>query len=387
MVDLTVEFAGIKFKNPIFVGSGPPTTTFEQLKVYADAGASAVDTKIVATFPPHPSHRRILYDKKSGAVFWQMMRAGDEALTLDEAVTLIKRVKQELGIPVFGNMMGFTENPKEWVEIAQLLEDAGADLIHTALGEEVITPWRIPIIEEIPEKIIKPLCESVKIPVMVKLSPYMSFRIPAISKACEKAGVKALSTIDAYFGLPPLNIEEGGKPAFLSCDKQLFPAGVSGPWLKPMTYWCTYQAANSVNIPVSAVGGITDTKDVIEAMMYGAKTVQVMTSIILKGTQIITKTIEELEKFMERNGYNKIDDFVGLANQHIVSSITEFNLPHAVIEIEETKCNGCGLCALPAHCNAISIKDDMAQLESNLCKGCALCVYLCNRKAITLKRV
>src|SRR3990172_4652065 len=45
MAELSVEVAGVKFKNPIWVASGEPTSTYDKIKRGIDAGAGAVVAK------------------------------------------------------------------------------------------------------------------------------------------------------------------------------------------------------------------------------------------------------------------------------------------------------------------------------------------------------
>jgi dihydroorotate dehydrogenase len=55
MVDLGVEIAGIRFKNPVWIASAEPAESFEKMKRGIDAGAGAVITK---SFNYGPEFRR-----------------------------------------------------------------------------------------------------------------------------------------------------------------------------------------------------------------------------------------------------------------------------------------------------------------------------------------
>ena len=52
MVDLSVEIAGVHFKNPVWLASGEPTWGFERIKRGIDAGAGGIVAKSLNVPPP-----------------------------------------------------------------------------------------------------------------------------------------------------------------------------------------------------------------------------------------------------------------------------------------------------------------------------------------------
>ena len=51
MADLSVEFSGVKLKNPIIVASAEPSNSVENIKKCIDFGAGAVITKTIGDIP------------------------------------------------------------------------------------------------------------------------------------------------------------------------------------------------------------------------------------------------------------------------------------------------------------------------------------------------
>jgi TPP-dependent indolepyruvate ferredoxin oxidoreductase alpha subunit len=48
------------------------------------------------------------------------------------------------------------------------------------------------------------------------------------------------------------------------------------------------------------------------------------------------------------------------------------------------ECNGCGICAKPGHCEAVTIKNKKAYVDKKLCVGCATCSDLCPTGAMEM---
>jgi len=61
--------------------------------------------------------------------------------------------------------------------------------------------------------------------------------------------------------------------------------------------------------------------------------------------------------------------------------------PDGNAAIDQSKCNGCGLCIKKLGCPAISLDKGKAVINSALCTGCGLCVDLCAFEAIKCEEV
>jgi len=149
-----------------------------------------------------------------------------------------------------------------------------------------------------------------------------------------------------------------------------------------------YLASQSVKIPVMGIGGITNARDAIETIMYGASAVGVVTAPILKGFGVITEIRDGIAAFMARHGYQSIEEFRGIAKKHVVADMyTEIDLPTCAPSVDSQLCDGCGICTLPGHCDAISIEGSIAVCNEERCEGCGLCAQLCPQEAMTMSEL
>ena len=88
-------------------------------------------------------------------------------------------------------------------------------------------------------------------------------------------------------------------------------AGLSGPAIKPIALRMVHQVSHAVNIPVMGLGGITTWQDAIEFIMAGATVIQVGTATFMK-PDISMDIIDGMEKYLEDNGYESIEDIRGI---------------------------------------------------------------------------
>jgi dihydroorotate dehydrogenase (NAD+) catalytic subunit len=146
---------------------------------------------------------------------------------------------------------------------------------------------------------VKSYCKQ---PLIVKLTPNVS-NIKEIAIAAENAGADAISLINTLLGMV---IDIHSKRPVL---KNNF-GGLSGPAVKPIAVRMTYEVANSVNIPVIGMGGITCGEDAIEFFLAGAKAIMVGTHNFVTPSACLD-VIGGIKTYMKINNYKSLDEFVG----------------------------------------------------------------------------
>jgi len=222
----------------------------------------------------------------------------------------------------------------------------------------------------------KAVKESIDLPVTVKLSPNFAY-IGEIAKAAEDAGADAISATNSVQAFHGVDIETG---------KPMLPAfgGYSGPAIKPITLRCVAQVANAVKIPISAIGGVSSWKDIVEYIMVGATTVQTCTAAMWRGTTVFKELTDGIRSYMERKGYESIQDFRGIALQYLTTTeeLAKRKPMHA--RIDEALCNGCKMCVTVCSYDAVKMVEKKAFVDPKKCDGCGLCKEWCATEAIQL---
>ena len=123
------------------------------------------------------------------------------------------------------------------------------------------------------------------LPLLVKLSPNVA-DIRPIARAIADAGADALTAINTLSGIA---VAPGrGRPLLGNIY-----GGLSGPAVKPVALRVVYEAAQAVEIPVVAIGGVTNLDDVLDFLAVGAVAVQVGTAIFADPT-LPVRLVDEL---------------------------------------------------------------------------------------------
>jgi dihydropyrimidine dehydrogenase (NAD+) subunit PreA len=391
MADLGVEFAGVVFKNPVLIASSSLTNNIRQLKRLEEAGAGGVVTKHTCTTPVlNPADFRAVVLDNGWCV------QGDRRLSFEEGKELIRQAKSELSIPVIANFAGISADEDSWAENARALQEAGADMLEMDLANpvpEMASPapgygaFFVAQDASLTGKVTKAVKQAVDIPVIGKLLIKGVNPVP-IAKACQENGADAIAAINAVYGLPGVDIRQGGKPLYLGFDKQPV-SNYMGPPINPMAMWYTALLAETVDIPLSSSGGISTWENVVERLMLGATTVQLCSAAYLDGLEAITQCVAGLEKYLDEYGYGTPSEIIGQALEYIVPREQLVIYPLEARIVDQEKCLDCeGPCIerTNATCLAISREERVPSVDSDLCTGCCLCYYFCPEGAIEMRR-
>ena len=393
MADLSVEFAGLKLKNPFIIASSELTNKIDKIKLAEEKGASAVSTKL--TFLKAPFYARPYHIIEKGGAFYA---PSGERMNVEETQTLIQQCKEQTALKVIANMMGPGEDWEGWAKLACMLEDAGADMLELNMSCPNLGLMAAqPGLDEEPElgaalgkdpvlagQVTKAVTDAVKIPVMPKMTPEANTML--VAKSVQKNGAAAVSAINGPQSLPPLDIYNGGRSFYPSTGNQSF-AGLCGPWIRPLAYRHIAQMRIVCpDLPIAGGGGLMNWRHSVEMIMYGATVLTYCSLLYLKGYKAFTRIEPGMHKFMDEHGYKTLADMRGIALKYIVTPKEVDYIP-MLPEFDLERCNGCGLCAAPGHCECIKIIDKKAVLvKPRECCACAVCYFLCPRGALHLKK-
>jgi dihydroorotate dehydrogenase (NAD+) catalytic subunit len=88
--------------------------------------------------------------------------------------------------------------------------------------------------------------------------------------------------------------------------------GVSGPAIKPIALRVVYEVCQVVDIPVVAIGGVTELADVLDFLAVGAVAVQVGTAVFADPT-LPVRLVGELASATSAAGHDSYATFIGTA--------------------------------------------------------------------------
>ncbi|MBL7213397.1 MAG: tRNA-dihydrouridine synthase [Desulfobacteraceae bacterium] len=388
MANLEVTFAGIKFRNPLILASATPGWDGERSNRAWRAGAGAVIPKSFA--PPgrwgqHPRTGRMKLIKSG------KKRIGMVNIELYTTMTLQDWLDRELDKACEGNSSIIASvvahpNPEDTARNAQIIEEtgkvvmfeinvscpmpAGEDKVGFQMGNDPETCYRQ----------VETIKSAVSLPVGIKLTPTTHNMVP-IAQACERAGADFLTIANSVRSFAGVDISTG-------MPKLCAYGGYTGPAIKPITQRHVSEVARAVNIPISAVGGVSTWEDVIEYMMIGATTIQICTSIMWHGYDFFKEVLDDLTVYMEREGLDSLEQIRGKALPHIVPIEELAKRRPLMAQVDPEKCinltkGGCELCGDSCFYGAIEFAPKLILHREN-CDGCGLCTEVCPAGALKL---
>ncbi len=370
-MDMTTDLMGLKLKNPILTAAGPWAGNAAGIQSCIDAGAGAVITETMSLEARQRISPRLFAHKQ--ALFNTMLYSNLHLEEWEDEFRVIDRKEAKLICSIWG------ATASEIAYLARKVEQMGADGIEISISAPIgsrnqfLTRHSSNI-----QAFAAAAVDAVSIPVMVKLS-YEAAALPEFSWDLKKAGVKAISAIDALKGLAGVDIEN---------KRTLMPTygGYTGPHIRPVSLATTAALHQYTSLQVVSSGGVTDHESVIEFLMLGATAVQLASTMLSNGYEVISKVIAGLEEWMTRHGYKGIGEIRGSALPSLgaYEDIVPGRLCAVALEAcHRHDCLRCVDSCLP-HAIYMDPRGGI-RIKADDCDGCGLCVALCPQKILSLE--
>ncbi len=391
MADIRNDFIGIKSPNPFWLASAPPTDKEYNVVRAFKAGWGGVVWKTLGEDPPIVN----VSGPRYGAV-----HAGDRRLIglnnielitdrpLEVNLQEIKQVKRDWPDRAMVVSLMVPCEEQNWVSILKKVEDTGADGVELNFGcpHGMSERGMGSAVGQVPDYIemVARWCKAnTRMPVIVKLTPNITdIRYPA--RAALAGGADAVSLINTVSSIVSVDLDTMSPEP--SIDGKGSHGGYCGPAVKPIALNMVAEIARDPEthgLPISGIGGITTWRDAAEFMALGAGNVQVCTAAMVYGFKIIDELVSGLENWMDEAGYDRLDQFTGMATPN-VTDWQYLNLNHVVkARIDQESCIKCGRCHIVCEDTSHQAITSMVNGERHFevideeCVGCNLCVSVC----------
>ena len=298
MKNTKVTIAGVEFKNPVMTASGTFGSGMEYGEFVDLNKLGAVVTKGVASvpWPGNPTPRVT-------EVYVGMLNAiGLQNPGIDVFIERDLKFLQQFDTRVIVNVCGKTT--EDYIDVVEKLGDTNVDMLEINVSCPNVKEGAIAFGQKADAlyNITSEIKKHAKQPIIMKLSPNVT-DITEMARAAESAGADALSLINTLTGMK-IDIYRRN---FALANKT---GGMSGPAIKPVAVRMVYQVANAVKIPIIGMGGIANAEDALEFMMAGATGVAVGAMNFINPYATV-ETVEGIEKFMEQQKIENINDIIG----------------------------------------------------------------------------
>ncbi|NNE06970.1 MAG: dihydroorotate dehydrogenase-like protein [Gemmatimonadetes bacterium] len=292
-MDLSTSYLGLDLPHPFIAGASPLTETPDGAKRIEEAGAAAL---VLPSLFEEQIHLESLASLKSTDAQADSLRSSSADFVEPEEFVInphryldrVRRVKDAVDIPVIASLNGYTRGG--WLEYARLLAEAGADALELNLYN-VVTEAHLSAgeLEGRSVTIVREVKERIDIPLSVKLSPFYT-ALPHFAGQLETAGADAIVLFNRFFE-SDIDVDE---LAFAS-DLQL-----SDPReLLLRLRWLAILSGTLETIELGVTGGVYTAEDAVKAIMSGASTVQMVSSLYEKGLSNLARIKSDMTIWME----------------------------------------------------------------------------------------
>ena len=317
MTDLSTTYLGLNLKNPLVASASPLSKKLDRAKKLEEAGISAI--VMYSLFEEQIIHESLELDhymNRGSESFAEAVSylpdGGLYGISPEKYLNQVAGLKKALKIPVIGSLNGVSKGG--WTSYAKKIEEAGADALELNMyfiaTDENMTSNDI---EDMQVELVAEVKSAISIPLAVKISPFVT-SVPNFVKRLVDAGADGLVLFNRFYQ-PDFDLDE--LEIIHSLD-----LSTSADLRLPLRWISILHG--KVNADLALTSGIHTYKDVLKAMMAGAKVAMTASNLLHNGEQAIGPLLSDLETWMKEREYESIQQMQGSMSQKSVKEPAVF---------------------------------------------------------------
>ncbi|WP_195276662.1 dihydroorotate dehydrogenase [Anaerotruncus rubiinfantis] len=298
MSRLSVNIAGVTFKNPVITASGCCGFGREYDKLYPMEKLGGVSLKGITPLERQGNPPCRVAETPAGMLnSVGLQNPGVDAFLRDELPGIANR-----DIVRIANVAGASVD--DYRLMAEKLDESAVSIIEVNISCPNVKEGGVAfgISCQSAVAVVAAMRGATKKPLMVKLTPNVT-DITEIARAVEDAGADAVSLINTLLGM---RIDLKTRRPVLHQNV----GGLSGPAVFPVAVRMVWQVANAVKIPVVGMGGIEKWQDAVEMMLAGARAVQIGAALFADPYTPL-KVIDGMNRWLDENHIADVNEIVG----------------------------------------------------------------------------
>jgi dihydroorotate dehydrogenase (fumarate) len=317
MVDLTTNYLGLALKNTLVASSSPLSHKVSSVQELEEAGIAAVVMYSLFEEQIIRESLKLHEDLSRGTnqfaeALTYIPEIGSYSIGPDTYVEHLRKLKQATKIPIIGSLNGVSTGG--WIEYAQKIEQAGADALELNLYYLATDPDLTSAeLEDTYYTLVRDVCEQVKIPVAVKLSPFYT-SLPNFARRLVEAGAKGLVLFNRFYQ-PDFDLEE------LDVVPNLVLSNSNE--LRLPLRWIAILYGR-VQADLALTSGVHTATDMLKAVMAGASVTMVASELLQNGITRIPAMLTDLHAWMVEHEYESITQMKGSMSQQAVAEPAAF---------------------------------------------------------------
>lgn len=297
--DLSVAVGPLRLKNPVLTASGTFGYGLEFLPFLDLADLGGIVVKGLSPRPRRGNLPERIVETPAGMLnAIGLQNVGVDAFIAEKLPALLK-----FDVAVVANVFG--ETVAEYVEVCEKLDAAqGLSAVELNVSCPNVESGGMAFGNDAESlaRVTRACRDATRLPLIVKLSPNVT-DIREMARAAEAGGSDAVSLVNTYVGMA-VDVDRR-RPVLANVS-----GGLSGPAIRPLAVWATWQVSRAVKIPVIGMGGILTARDALEFILAGASAVQVGTANFIHPDAAV-RVAQGLAAYLAEHGIDSVRDLVG----------------------------------------------------------------------------
>ena len=294
-MEMNTRYLGLDLPSPIVASASPLNAKLDVLKALADHGAGAV--VLPSVFEEQIWHEQRILDQlveHGGDSYGEALSyfPTQAAFAFDSSnhITLVEKAAAQLAIPVIASLNGTTDSG--WTDTAHDLAEAGAAAIELNVYFLPTDPAMTgAAVEERTLDVVRAVCDTVQIPVAVKIGPYFSAPAHMAGRIIE-AGAKGVVLFNRFYQ-PEID------PVALTVTPSL---ELSRRYEMRLPMLWVGVLAGRLKGSIAATTGVDTPEDVVRYLLAGADVVMTTSAILRHGPAHMATLVHGLEDWLAARG-------------------------------------------------------------------------------------
>ncbi len=320
-MDLSTTYLGFKLPHPLIVGASPLVMDLGVARRLEDAGAAAF--VLPSLFEEQLAREQWgtyldvhLHADAHAEARSYLPDGGTFPLGPDNYLDYIRRIKEAVDVPIIASLNGAT--PGGWAVYSRLMCQAGADALE-------LNPYSVATgvtrsseaIEADLVALAKSVTSVTDVPLAMKLTAHVT-SLPHFANQLSQAGVNGVVLFNRFlqadFDLEQLEMV----PRLRLSDSSELLQRLHG---LAVLY-------RRVPVDLACSGGVHTVEDALKAVFAGASCVQLVSAILQRGSQVVTRLREGMREWLERHEYTSLSQGRGSLSLQHVSNPHAFQRAH-----------------------------------------------------------
>ncbi|MDX1569800.1 MAG: dihydroorotate dehydrogenase-like protein [Xanthomonadales bacterium] len=329
-MNLETTYLGLDLPHPLVASSSPISKSLDGIRRLEEGGAAAI--VLFSLFEEQLRQEQESFDHLTSVgteSYGESLGFFPDAVEYDRApddyLELISNAVEAVDVPIIASLNGTTL--EAWTDYAGQIEEAGAAALELNvyhLPTDLNTTGAA--VESRYTEIVRAVCETVDIPVAVKLGPYFSAPGDLFGQLID-AGASGLVLFNRFYQ-PDFDLEKMEVEPSLELS-QSYEMRLPLLWIAV--------CFGRIEASLAATTGVQTGVDAAKYILAGADAVMTTSSLLRNGPDHLRVICEQLEQWMDRRDFESVRQIKGSMSRQRVADPSTFERANYIRTLQSWK--------------------------------------------------